>query len=296
MKKYQILLFLLTSLLEAQIVTIPDNNFKNALLNTNCADLDNNFSFESNVDTNNDGEIQLSEAQAVFKLRLNDLNITDLEGIQNFTNITDLRCENNLLTTLDLSSNINLELVLCNENQLVNLDVSQCQNLNRLHCNDNQLTALDFTPNLILYALNCDNNDLMSLNVKNGNNTNLFQMWADENPNLPCISVDDVDYSNGLSNWIKEDNTEYSEDCASLSIEDYEYPSISLVQSFDNDLLIIKCISSQIGIVKIFSIDGTLINNYVQSTINISSFSKGIYLALITTNDGKRTIKKFFKN
>ena len=97
MKHLLLTLTLLTSFFaSAQIVNIPDANFKNALLNYNPP-----------IDTNGDGEIQVSEAEAVNELILYDKNIADLTGIEAFINISWLDCRKNLLTELDVSQNIN---------------------------------------------------------------------------------------------------------------------------------------------------------------------------------------------
>ena len=74
---YTLLFFLTCTFLNAQIVNIPDPNFKNALI-------------DEGVDTNNDGEIQVSEAEAVLNLNVNDRNISSLEGIQSFINLEEL--------------------------------------------------------------------------------------------------------------------------------------------------------------------------------------------------------------
>jgi len=75
-----ILLFVtLTS--NAQIVDIPDTNFKNALLN-----------HDPIIDTNNDGEIQESEAESVTVMYVTDKNISSLEGIQSFILLELLSC------------------------------------------------------------------------------------------------------------------------------------------------------------------------------------------------------------
>lgn len=52
----------------AQIVTIPDANFKNALVNTICTDTDGDGVLDGDVDTNDDGEIQVSEALGAQQL------------------------------------------------------------------------------------------------------------------------------------------------------------------------------------------------------------------------------------
>ncbi|MEY3242008.1 MAG: hypothetical protein RIR11_3447, partial [Bacteroidota bacterium] len=43
--------------LYAQIVNIPDANFKNALVNTNCVDTDGDGFGDTDADINDDGEI-----------------------------------------------------------------------------------------------------------------------------------------------------------------------------------------------------------------------------------------------
>lgn len=89
MKKTILFVFLMfTGTLFAQIVNVPDANFKNYLLN--------GFSSQQSVDTNNDGEIQVSEALAVNSLEINEHptltgDITSLVGIEAFTNLTYLR-------------------------------------------------------------------------------------------------------------------------------------------------------------------------------------------------------------
>lgn len=54
------LLIVLTS--SAQIIDFPEGSFKYALLNSEVVDLDGDGTVDSNIDTNNDGEIQISEA------------------------------------------------------------------------------------------------------------------------------------------------------------------------------------------------------------------------------------------
>jgi hypothetical protein len=63
-----------------------------------------------------------------------------------------------------------------------------------------------------LIELKCRNTQLSCLNVANGNNTNFNFFSALDNPNLSCIEVDDVAWSN--ANWADIDpQTTFSEDC-----------------------------------------------------------------------------------
>ncbi len=281
---------------QAQIVTIPDANFKNALVNTLCVGTDGNGSVDSDADTNDDGGIQVSEAEAVvFRLRVKNNNISSLEGIQSFTNLEELQCAANQLTSLNVSQNTNLEVLTCSINELSSLDLTQNTNLERLDCRSNQLSNLDVTQNPNLELFECDNNQLNRLNVKNGNNHNMLTMLAHDNPNLTCIQVDDVNYANsqtcGQSSWCKDNWVQYSEDC-SLGSEDFNKLSFALYPNPTQDVLNIDS-QEPVDSVRIYSINGSLIKE-TNPSISVSELSKGLYFAQI--NVGGNTItKKFIK-
>ena len=165
-----------------QNVYIPDANFKGYLVGN------------SNINTNGDSEIQLSEASAFTgSIYCYDLNITDITGIEAFTFLTQLNCAFNSLTSLDVSNNTALTEISCENNPLTSLDVSNN-------------TALDV---LICF----DSEQLECLNIKNGNNT-VMTLYLFDNPNLTCIEVDDENYS--TANWIGDNidsQTSFSTDC-----------------------------------------------------------------------------------
>ena len=93
MKKLYFLLLFFTSIIHAQIVNIPDVNFKARLLDkTNSAVAIDLLGKDTKVDANNDGEIQISEAQNLLSLNLSYANISSLEGISSFTNLIELIC------------------------------------------------------------------------------------------------------------------------------------------------------------------------------------------------------------
>ncbi len=206
MKNFLLLVFLTWSIaINAQIIDIPDANFKNVLVNTNCADLDDFASFESNVDLNNDGEIEVSEAQLVFGLNLEDQEISNLNGIEFFVNLKELRCKNNQLTTLDLQSLTNLEMLLCSHNELNSLNIDGLINLWYLDFDSNNLTSIDISSLSGLITLWCQFNDLTSLEIDGL--TNLTYLTCGANnltsltipPNLDSLeriscSFNDIDY------------------------------------------------------------------------------------------------------
>ena len=88
MKKLFYILILITGMTNAQIVNIPDVNFKAKLL---AADVSNDTAYGNGgyikIDANNDGEIQVLEAQSIDSLNVNFSEIYDLTGVSSFNNL-----------------------------------------------------------------------------------------------------------------------------------------------------------------------------------------------------------------
>ena len=175
-------------------------------------------------------DVSNNTALTYLNCELNDL--TSLDVSQN-TALDTLICSSNQLTSLDLSNNTALTYLsfklnqqpttldvsgatalttlICYNSQITSLDVSNNTALTYLHCgfeqnwahlapNPNQITSLDVSNNTALTYFNCSNNQLTFLDLRNGNNTNMTNGWqsgmyAENNPNLFCISVDDEAWS-----------------------------------------------------------------------------------------------------
>ena len=155
--------------------------------------------------------LDVSQNIALTYLNCEDNQLTSLDLINN-TAIIQLKCQNNQLTSLDLSQNSALTTLNCRSNQLTSLDVTQNSALTSLTCRTNQLTSLDVSQNSALTSLDCRNNQLTSLDVRNGNNINIDHssypgFKTENNPNLTCIDVDDVNYS--TTNWTDIDPQHY---------------------------------------------------------------------------------------
>lgn len=133
-----------TTFCKAQIINIPDANFKIKLIGANSSnsiakDLNGNY---FKIDTNNDGEIQQSEANNVSELYLNmQLNgtnyyITSVIGILNFTNLTKLDLRNNKIVNLNITGMQYLTYIDCSNNDqyLTSLTVENLPILDTLYC------------------------------------------------------------------------------------------------------------------------------------------------------------------
>ncbi|WP_027378037.1 T9SS type A sorting domain-containing protein [Kaistella palustris] len=138
-----------------QNVNIPDINFKNKLIG-------------EGVDINGDGEIQETEAHAVVtELSLNDAHISDLTGIKSFTNLKNLYCGRNNLTTVDVNGMSNLEHIYLGENQLDTVNITGCNALKYAAFQHNNLSSINLTDLISLQYLNLDDNIFSSLLINN---------------------------------------------------------------------------------------------------------------------------------
>lgn len=155
--------------LKAQNVVIPDANFKANLVGN------------SAINTNNDSEIQVSEA-AAFSGTINCMSagISDFTGIETFTSVTRIFCDGNNLTNLDLSSNVALTYLQCVGSQIANLNVNGNVLLDTLICSNNLLTSLDVSNNPALKRLSCQSNLLTALDVSS--NSALITLGCYDNP------------------------------------------------------------------------------------------------------------------
>lgn len=83
---------------EEEVIYIPDEHFKNALVSTNSIDTNGDRIGDSDIDLNNDGEIQRTEAEVIESLILQFeydeiQRYVDLNGIENFVNLKYLEIQ-----------------------------------------------------------------------------------------------------------------------------------------------------------------------------------------------------------
>lgn len=167
------------------VVHIPDANFKACLL------------ANSAINTNGDGEIQVSEAQAYDgTIDVTRQNVKDMTGIEAFTELAKLQCGSNVLPQLDVSANTKLIYLDCSNNRLTHLDVCANQQLTVLKCQQNSLTALDVSCSSALEYLWCYSNALKTINIQGCHS--LIGLYAAYNA-LSLLDVSECNHLHDLS-------------------------------------------------------------------------------------------------
>ncbi len=113
----------------------------------------------------NDQYVSTLSIQSVINLRIANLGITDLTGIEGFTALESLNCGRNTLTNLDVSANTLLKNLSFDDNQITAIDVTNHAALTSLSFNDNQISTIDITNNTLLTSLSISENPISSIDL-----------------------------------------------------------------------------------------------------------------------------------
>lgn len=189
---------------------VPDDNFEQELLNQGLDDVLDNLVLTDNIDGITDLDVSNTNP-----------SIEDLTGIEDFIGLLTLNCSTNAIEEINLSNNTSLTSLDVSGNSLASLDITNLTGLITLNISDNSLDELDLSANLSIENLNCSNNTIQSLdlranvnltdfdcafnalqalNIQNGQNGNLSNFDATNNPDLTCILADANTIPGGV-NW-----------------------------------------------------------------------------------------------
>lgn len=148
--------------------SIPDANFEQYLI-------------DENIDSDGviNGQVLTADIETVAQVIVNDKNISNLTGIQDFSALIELNATNNQISNIDLSKNVLLEKLFIANNQLSNLDVSKNIKLKNIDAGENNLAAIDVHLLTELESLSVYKNQLTTINLIS--NTKLIAFIANDN-------------------------------------------------------------------------------------------------------------------
>ncbi len=155
----------------------PDANFRSYILKY--------------MDISEDGALQDSEIDEASQGQHVFVNhgIASLKGIEFFPSLVRLVCDDNQITSLDVSKNLNLDTLECQYNGMTSLNLGKNSKLDRILCNDNRLTTLNISGCPALEYLECTANQLSSLDLSN--NPKLYGLDCHVN-NITVLDVSKV--------------------------------------------------------------------------------------------------------
>ena len=136
---------------------VPDDNFE-AYLETH--DASGNVVSVGDANSMGDGisnndYVITANISGVTSLDVNNQNISDLTGIEDFSSISKLNCNSNNFGALYLTNLSTLDTLYCDSNQLSNLFLPSSNSVKYLSCNSNDFTSLDLSSYTALTDLYC---------------------------------------------------------------------------------------------------------------------------------------------
>jgi hypothetical protein len=209
----------------AATTSITDANFEQALID---------LGFDCYID----GKVITSSINTITSLDVSNYSISTLTGLEDFASLETLYCNNNSLTTLDVSALTNLNYLDFQNNAITNLNITGLTALQVLVALNNNLSALDVSNNPNLNYLDVDNNDLTSLIVTGTSLTDLYcinnelttldlngltsldYFTGENNSVLSCIIVDDVAIATANVNWSKDGAANYVAATPTITLAD----------------------------------------------------------------------------
>ncbi|WP_053976879.1 T9SS type A sorting domain-containing protein [Mangrovimonas xylaniphaga] len=233
---------------EACQVYVPDDNFEQALI-------------DLGYDSVLDDYVLLTNINTITNLDVSSKEIEDLTGIEAFEALEILNCNNNSLTSLDMSAN---------------------SALTSFSCNTNNLTSLNLQ---------------FGINIAAGRSSLNTTIDITNNPDLTCVEVDNVDYSN--ANWtIKDPQTNYSLSCSgTLSNEAIELKNIEIYPNPSSGVFYVKV--NEAATYSVLSVTGQTLKqgslNQGHQTIDLSILEKSLYFLKIDTSKGSFTKQLIIK-
>jgi len=216
--------------------------------------------------------------------------------------LEELILYNNLLTgavPLELGNLTLLKFLSLANNMLsgdIPIEIENITTLEGIYLSDNSFNGdLDFSniPNII--SLRINNNDFISCNIQNGNNESLLYFYAENNPNLNCIVVDDADWCD--IHWTNIDETttfvESVEECNSIDI--IESDIVNTIKVYPNptsDIIYISNNPYKEGTINIFNVFGKKVfSSPYSDKLDIKHLVNGIYILTIDNCKNRTTYK-----
>jgi len=260
-KLYFFVLFLAHLSVIAQIVNIPDPVFKTNLLSGNASnEITQNLAGQwVNIDTNNDGEIQLSEAANIRSIKIYSSNaspyqISSIEGVKSFINLEylDVSDSPNILS-VDISGMLKIRLVSFENNtnmsaanftgcplleninvsnaNIVNLDISNLPKMNILTCTGGKVQSINYLGSTTMKFLLCSFNEISNIDVSSLSELYRFNISGNSLTNLDVSNLTKLEDLVCSSNQLTSINLQNTPKLKSLEASYNNLSAINLSQS-----------------------------------------------------------------
>lgn len=171
---------------EPEYTLIPDIEFEKKLVN-------------NGVDFALDGKALTKKLAAREYLYLDDAPITDLTGLEAFTNLKSINCGGIKVNSFNFSKNTKLTTIYAPSNNITSIDLSQNLALTTVNLANNNLTEINVSKNTALKDLSLYRNKITAVDVSNNkdliyltvSNNQLSKIDVAGNPQLTYLGCTD---------------------------------------------------------------------------------------------------------
>lgn len=280
----------ITNNMSLEVLWCYSNNLTEMNLSNNVM-LESFFCGDNQLSNLNISNNSLLESISCSGNAIQNLNVSHCLGLKY------LDLSGNNITSLELDSNTDLRRLLCSENIISSLDLSNNPDLLLFYASNNQLSELDLVNNSDLRFIRLHDNNLIGLDIRNGNNENISEFNAFNNPALTCVFVD-IATTQFLSSWnidVVTNFVENQEQCNLLN-NDEEVVDIDF-EMFPNPA------SGQVTIntrhndtyLTIYNINGQVIQNLNllqgKNNISLAQMNPGLYIVNVSSRN-QFTVRK----
>ena len=123
-----------------------------------------------------DNFVTTSKLEFFFNLDLSGENISDLTGIKDFENLSQLNVSSTNITSLDLSGLEFMTHLYLSNTSLTSLDVSSHDNLQVLDISNTSISSINVSSNTQLQQINIGDTSISSIDLSNNTNQTSFEM------------------------------------------------------------------------------------------------------------------------
>ncbi|MUP46596.1 hypothetical protein E0K83_12700 [Gramella sp. BOM4] len=183
------------------------------------------------LETNHLSEVDLTNNANLRNIALGYNNLTEIDVTQN-PDLWALTIEGNDLTSVDVSKNTEIAQIWLAENpNLTKVDFSKNTKMYGLGIYNTAIKSLDLSNNPMTRLFIGNNPNLEHVDLRNGNNSNLNQFWADNTPNLTCINADA-----SISQAMIDSGKSFREDCGDfIYVPDPNFEQALIDLEIDSD-------------------------------------------------------------
>ena len=218
------------------ITYVPDDNFEQALIDLGRDTVLDNFVNKGNI-------------SSLTSLNLENKNIADLTGIEDFTALENINISRNSLSNLNITKNVNLKYLYVSNNNLTSLDVSKNTKLLQLDFADNNINTIDLSFNSKLQSITASRNQMTGIDVTKQkdldwlilNENFITEIDISFNPSLRTINIKDnrltkfelknnttIESINTNNNYLENINIAGATNLKTLKVESNQLSSLDL--------------------------------------------------------------------